>query len=358
MGGMFLTSSSSVESPVSFRCNICGGANARPRSDFGREKPSCDTCGSTVRTRGIIHMLSTEILGIGMALPDFPVLKAVRGLGMSDSPDYARRLAEKFDYRNTEYDREPRLDVLDPAPEHLGAYDFIVSSEVLEHVVAPVSIAFENLFRMLKPSGLLLMTVPYKPQGSTIEHFGPMDQFGLSYLGGETVLVRRDAAGRYEVIDGLVFHGGPGSTLEMRVFSEADLLGTIRSAGFSYAEVHSRAVPDFGIFQAETWSLPIAARKGPFQLPPDAVRGWADQWVKLRAEFVARTNWALEQEKVANERTEWALALDREITRLGGCITELQSELEAARVQAEQSAALERSAWVGVGRKLGLLRKS
>ena len=80
--------------------------------------------------------------------------------------------------------------------------------------------------------------------------------------------------------------------------------------------------------------------------------------MKLRAEFVARTNWALEQEKVANERTEWALALDREIARLGGCITELQSELEAARVQAEQSAALERTAWVGVGRKLGLLRKS
>jgi len=160
----------------------------------------------------------------------------------------------------------------------------------------------------------------------------------------------------------------------MRVFSEADLLGTVRSAGFSSVEIHSRAVPEFGIFQSETWSLPIAARKGPFLLPPDAIRGWADQWVKLRArldaapreafesvraELAARTEWALEQEKVANERTEWALGLDREIERLGRRITELESELDAARIHGEQSdariAGLEQRAWVLLGRKLLLL---
>lgn len=373
---MFLTSSSSVESPIAFHCNICGSANQRPRSDFGREKATCDKCGSTVRTRGIIHMLSMEILGIGIALPDFPVMKAVRGLGMSDSPDYSRRLTEKFDYRNTEYDREPKLDILRPGPEHLGKYDFIVSSEVLEHVVAPVAVAFENLLKMLKPAGVLLMTVPYKPEGTTVEHFGPMADFGLSYLGGQTVLVRRNPSGEYEVIDGLVFHGGSGSTLEMRVFAEADLLATIRSAGFSSAEIHSRSVPEFGILQAETWSLPIVARKEPFRLPQDAIRGWADQWVKLRvgldavpreayqsiqAELVARTEWALEQEKTARERTDWALRLDREIKELGQRAARLQSELDSAQLHGANSDAriadLERRRWIRLGRKLGLLRK-
>ena len=80
-------------------------------------------------------------------------------------------MAAKFDYTNTFYHQAPRLDINHPAPNDFGRYDFIISSEVMEHVPQPVEKAFENLYRMLKPDGLLVLTVPYTIDGRTIEHF-------------------------------------------------------------------------------------------------------------------------------------------------------------------------------------------
>jgi len=48
-------------------------------------------------------------------------------------------LAKKFNHLNTFYDREPRLDITSPPPDVRGMLDFIVSSDVLEHVAPPVS---------------------------------------------------------------------------------------------------------------------------------------------------------------------------------------------------------------------------
>jgi SAM-dependent methyltransferase len=272
---------------LSFRCNICGQLNEKAHAALGREIPSCDVCASTVRTRGLVRMLACEILGAEMAIPDFPMLKSLRGIGMSDSEDFAARLAAKFDYRNTHFDKEPRLNVLEPAPTDIGAYDFIVSSEVLEHVAAPVERAFENLFRMLKPSGVLLMTVPYLPEGDTVEHFGPMSSFGLARVDGRAVLVRRTAEGGYEVRDDLVFHGGHGHTLEMRVFSEPALRRHLAAAGFD-AHVYTEEAPGFGVVHHLPWSLPVAARKGQFALGPDARREWSEQWVRSEARELRR----------------------------------------------------------------------
>src|SRR5262249_31778355 len=146
---------------------------------FDREKPSCSSCGSNVRTRGLIHTLSMELFGASMPLPDFPRIKSLRGMGTSDSYQYAGRLAEKFDYRNTFYDRAPRFDILHPAQEEYGKYDFVISSEVFEHVAAPAEAAFHNVCRLLKPAGFLLLTVPYSTEGTTVEHFPDLHQFGL-----------------------------------------------------------------------------------------------------------------------------------------------------------------------------------
>ncbi len=324
MRGLHLKSSdSTAESPIRFWCNLCGAPNERPRSAFGREKPSCASCGSTVRTRAIIHMLSRELLGAPIILPHFPVLKSIRGVGISDSADYAGRLAAVFDYRNTEYDREPRLDIMQPNEREFGSYDFILCSEVLEHVVAPVDAAFSNLFRLLKPNGVLLMTVPYKPQGETAEHFGPMDDFGLAKVGDETVLVRRKAEGGYEVFDDLVFHGGSGSTLEMRVFSERDLRSQVLRAGFSSFQIYADSYPEFGVIHDETWSLPGAARKGEFALAGPAIQSLAEQWAKLRRDFDERTAWALSMERGlkalgnAGSRELWAKFWSRAKQRAG-----------------------------------------
>src|SRR5262245_39135702 len=117
---------------MQFICNVCGATCERP-AELGRELENCIQCGSTVRIRALIAMLSQEIFGVLMTLHEFAVLKGIRAIGMSDAPGLADRLAEKFDYTNTFYHRAPLFDVTKPDDRDAGRYDFILSSEVMEH---------------------------------------------------------------------------------------------------------------------------------------------------------------------------------------------------------------------------------
>ena len=107
---------------IEFICNVCGSRNQIVEAEFATEPASC-ACGSNVRTRALIHLLSTELFGHSLMLPDFPKLKSLRALGMSDKPCYASLLQEKFDYQNTFYDREPRLDFSEPHVDLYGTLD-------------------------------------------------------------------------------------------------------------------------------------------------------------------------------------------------------------------------------------------
>jgi SAM-dependent methyltransferase len=140
-----------------FTCNICGTFNAVPQ--FATEPASCP-CGSNVRCRALIHLLSMELFGRSLILRDFPRLKAIRGLGMTDKECYSHLLEDKFDYTNTYYDREPRMDFTKPHVELWGRYDFILSSDVLEHIAPPVDCAFDEVYHLLSPTGFLVATVP------------------------------------------------------------------------------------------------------------------------------------------------------------------------------------------------------
>src|SRR5690349_7559718 len=99
---------------LDFICNICGTRNYGVEL-FAREHPNCTGCRSTVRFRWVGYVLSMELFGTPLPLPDFPTLKGLRGLGMTDPDCYAGMLAEKFHYVNTFYDQEPRLDITDIA---------------------------------------------------------------------------------------------------------------------------------------------------------------------------------------------------------------------------------------------------
>jgi SAM-dependent methyltransferase len=337
MGGRRLTFSDSE----SFRCNICGNTCNRPAGAPGREVPSCSACGSTIRLRSLIALLSREIFGVELAIPDFPVLKGIRGFGMSDPPELAQRLAEKFEYINTFYHQEPRLDIADPSPEHLlentSRYDFILSSEILEHVSPPVERAFVNLHRMLKPDGLLLFTVPYRLDGRTAEHFPELHEYALAAPGGRTVLVNRRRDGSLEVFENLSFHGGAGSTLEMRVFTETSLKEIIAAAGFTGVHIASEDVPEFGVLHGETWSLPMAGRKGRFQPPAaEVARAYghaARECSSLARQLEDRTRWALalQQEKVTALADFQTVAAEAE--RAKNYIQSLEEDLAAARAE-------------------------
>jgi SAM-dependent methyltransferase len=273
-----------------FICNICGKKNSYSGQPFDRETPGCTSCGSSLRTRALIGALSMELFGTRLTLRDFPRVKSLRGLGTSDSTQYSGRLAEVFDYRNTFYDREPRFDLGSADVAESNLYDFILSSDVLEHVAPPAEQAFRNALKLLKPTGVLIFTVPYELEDAT-EHFPALHEYGLAEVGDRTVLVNRTRSGQTQVFENLCFHrSGAEKSLEMRVFSEQMLKDILASTGFHSVKIHSENYWPFGIVPAESWSLPIAARKGPFACGIEAMRDVIEEWRDLRAQ-VSGSRW-------------------------------------------------------------------
>ncbi len=332
-----------ASSPV---CNICGAKLARiPVPSADRESADCDVCQSSIRLRSIIALLSEELFGMPLTLPEFPVLKEIRAIGMSDPLDLAQRLSEKFDYTNTFYHQAPSFDATRLRDEDRGHYDLILSSEVMEHVPPPIELAFRNLYDALKPDGLLLMSTPFSLGKPHAEHFPELREFTLAAPGGKLALINRRADGSTEVFDDLVFHGGPGSTLEMRLFNEESLRAAIQAGGFSDVHFECTQNPHFGVIYAGPWSLPIAARKGRLRAPlAELMRQNRELAAKLEASernleimtaeyqrhsafhdlagkeweagMAAHAKWAHESEANFQERARWAEELNRENAEL------------------------------------------
>ena len=241
-----------------------------------------------MRTRGLLQALSLGLFGVDLALPDFPRIKSLRGIGLSDPNAYALLLAEKFDYRNTFLDREPCFDLMQPPEQWTGQFDFMICSEILEHVVPPALTGLKNAWRLLKDSGVLIFTAPYSLESSTREHYPELHEYCFASLGGSTVLVNRTAAGAIQVFENPVYHlTGAGEALEVREFSEDGLRQIFQDAGFTALRFHSEDYPPFGIVRAETWSLPVSARKGQFALSLESTRQAMEEWRDLRAKFDA-----------------------------------------------------------------------
>ena len=254
-----------------FRCNICNGFTAAEIQADDLEGGKCSQCGSTMRLRSIILLLSRALFNLEIPLTEFPVLKSIAGMGMSDPELYAEPLSRCFSYTNTYYHQPPKLDITQPPATESGKYDFIISSEVLEHIDAPVERAFDSFFNLLKPTGFLILTVPYGPGSSTKEHFDLLQYSSLTKLNNKLVLVGQQLDGEYKVFDDLVFHGGTGATLEMRVFSEGHLRSQLENAGFQHLSFESDGSEEFGIRFSGLHSIPILASSQPRSFLPENV---------------------------------------------------------------------------------------
>jgi len=204
------------DQPIAFRCNLCGARAAAPLAALTRESPSCPRCGSTVRFHAIAHLVVREMPGESQPL----------------------------------FALSPRR----------GRYDFVIASDVFEHVAPPVSRAFDNALALLKPGGAFVMTVPFGLDADTVEHFPDLHDWTLSEDRGGWTPVNRTADGRAQTYTDLVSHGGPGTTLEMRLFSRDVPLREFARAGFASVRVADEPYLPFGILWPEPWSVPIVAR--------------------------------------------------------------------------------------------------
>jgi SAM-dependent methyltransferase len=264
---------------IQFQCNICGNYCQNQISNLGRENPSCLKCGSTVRIRSTIHILSLELFGESLTLPDFPKNKQIVGIGMSDWNRYAKILSEKFGYTNTFYHKSPKLDIKKISSELIGKFDFIISSDVFEHIEYPISIAFENLYKILKEEGVVIFTVPYTIETKElIEHFDELYNYKIEKNEGKSILKNITKKGEFQQFENLIFHRGVDSTLkqklhfllfrgctneilEMRLFSKQSLINYFNEAGFNKIKFYDEPFLKYGIYFKEPWSLPMSIRK-------------------------------------------------------------------------------------------------
>lgn len=211
--------------------------------------------------RSVIHALAVELFGEALILPDFPEDPSIVGLGLSDWDGYAIPLAAKLGYTNTYYHQEPLLDITNADERWLGRNRFVICSDVFEHIpVGGLEAAFLATRRLLVDGGVVIFTVPYRGDGVTLEHFPRLHDYRIVDEGGVPTLHNTTSEGAHEVFRDLVFHGGEGATLEMRMFTESDLRRRFAAAGFGSFEVRAALAPEFGIIWTIDWALPIVLR--------------------------------------------------------------------------------------------------
>ncbi len=183
------------------------------------------------------------------------------GLGLSDWDGYASRLSGVLGYRNTFYDESPTLDIMAPIPHDLaGSCDFVICSDVIEHVAPPYERSLTHLVDLLKPGGVLVLTVPMRCDGPIEEHYPDLCEYKIVTLGTEPVLVNRTSAGELQVFRDLVFHGGSGATLEMRVCSLSAVIASLGRVGFVDVAAFDAPEPEHGIVWNHGCEWPIVAR--------------------------------------------------------------------------------------------------
>jgi SAM-dependent methyltransferase len=247
---------------MKFVCNICGTRIDCPDKDVTRETISCPKCHSNMRHRSVMRELSLTLLGKSIPLTKFPRRHDIKIVGLSDQ-SYDTMLGKLFDYENTFFHRDPFLDIAQPiSSERRGKYDFVLSSDVFEHIEPPISRAFAGAFDLLKPGGTFIITVPYSLHDKTIEHYPDLydwcvGQFSKSGF----VVLNKTSAGELVIHEKPVFHGGPGTVLEMRLFSRNDLARDLTKAGFEQITFDGTPDLQFGIFFKHPFGLPVRARK-------------------------------------------------------------------------------------------------
>src|SRR4029077_7272624 len=97
-------------------------------------------------------------------------------------------------------------------------------------------------------------------------------------LGNSPVLINRRRHGQLEISEGLIFHGGTGSTLEMREFGVPPLQNSLLRAGFPEVYFLADNLEEIGIGFDRDVCQPLIARKQPFVLEMSGRGQMIDLW--------------------------------------------------------------------------------
>lgn len=244
---------------LTFTCNCCSTRiSSIPFDELDRETGFCPSCGANVRHRSILALLSLEAFGKSLDLARWPENRAF-ALAMVGEIGAKQKLSQKLTCVEPALDasREPFLR-FDGVAKHLdGTANAVICSDVLQHLV-PLRGAFAWLYRLLKPGGLLILTVPYGFE-PTQEFFPNLHEWSIDGDGEERTLRNVTAAGKVETFDVAETYGA--GRVAARLFGLADLRESLRKAGFTGVTIAGADNLQFGIQYRYPWGLPITARK-------------------------------------------------------------------------------------------------
>jgi len=233
---------------ISFECILCSRETQTEFSNFHRELSSCLYCLSTVRQRELIHTFLNLVIEF----------KNPNVIGLSDHDDVQAFMnRNQYKYKNTYFDVEPLLNVSKPSKTFLNSADILISSDVLEHVMSTFEKSIIGHFEILKPGGWLIMTTPYFKDQPYVDKYPWMSSYSVTREGEINAL---GSEGIRKVSDP-IFHGGPGNTLEMRLFAPETLKEALGSAGFTEIAFLEEDIPQYGIFRSTTQVGTIIAKK-------------------------------------------------------------------------------------------------
>lgn len=245
---------------LTFTCNCCATRiSSIPFDELDRETGACPTCGANVRHRSILALLSIEIFGKPLDLARWPENRAFVCANVGDIGNAKDRLAQKVTFVEPPIDasHEPFLRLNGMPKGMTGTADAVVCSEVLQHVV-PFRGTLAWLNKLLKPGGLLILTVPYGFE-PTKEFFPKLHQWTVVHRKDGSQLRNVTADGKVETFDRLQPHGG--GRIAARLFGLADLRDAMKKAGYADVTVAGADNLQFGIQYRYPWGLPITARK-------------------------------------------------------------------------------------------------
>jgi SAM-dependent methyltransferase len=203
------------------QCTICGHNGPFLNPEQTREGTQCRNCGASSRHRAVVHTLGMILGRPGTPLFQWKPDRSVRILESSARGSYPAMMKELFEYYATEYDEKKIAEGVQPTeyadfqrlhfPDN--HFDVVIASDVFEHVRND-ELGYREIFRVLKPGGSLLLTVPY-------DHERPQ------------TIVRVDTSGPTDVhVLEPEYHGGGGLTLAYRNYGR-DLLDLLGRAGYS-----------------------------------------------------------------------------------------------------------------------------
>lgn len=197
---------------------------------FERERSVCRFCKSTGRERSVAQAMRKAI-----KLRPNPE----KVIGVSDGKWMVKFATKLFgeSYVNHHYHQAPFLDIANPDSSLFGAADIVSCCEVLEHIERPADRAFTGLFNLLKPGGIAVLSVPHGRHGEAhVEHFPEMNNTKLE-MKPSPRWTGYTPDGEFHSFGDLIFHGGLGSTLEFRMYSEDSFREHLENAGFKVLEI-------------------------------------------------------------------------------------------------------------------------